>query len=70
MIFRYILLICWESTGGRLEDMSLFYAWAGTVILAPRYQHVPQELTPARYWTNKWKTRAGCQDLKYEEDLK
>lgn len=61
-IFELAWRIGYQRERGRLKDMALFYAWAGTVIqrdLAHRYQHVPQELTPARHWTSKWKTRAG-----------
>jgi aminoglycoside phosphotransferase (APT) family kinase protein len=53
----------YQCERGRFKDMSLFYAWAGTIIqrdLAPRYKHRPHELAPARRWTNKWKARAGC----------
>jgi aminoglycoside phosphotransferase (APT) family kinase protein len=63
-IFELAWRIGYQRAGGRLKEMSLFYAWAGTVIqhdLAHRYQHRPQELTPARHWTNKWKTHAGCE---------
>ena len=62
-IFELAWRIGYQRAGGRLKEMSLFYAWAGTVIqrdLAHRYQHMPQELAPARHWTNKWKARAGC----------
>ncbi|MGO8946974.1 MAG: phosphotransferase family protein [Ktedonobacterales bacterium] len=68
-MFELAWRIGYQRERGRLKDMALFYAWAGTVIqrdLAPRYQHVPQELTPALHWTNKWKARAGCQSLKIE----
>jgi len=61
-IFELAWRIGYQRTRGRLKDMSLFYAWAGTVIqhdLAHRYKHLPQELTPARRWTNKWKARTG-----------
>jgi aminoglycoside phosphotransferase (APT) family kinase protein len=52
----------YQRAGGHLKDMSLFYAWAGVVMqrdLAHHYEHRPQELAPARRWTNKWKARAG-----------
>ncbi len=61
-----IFELAWRSgyqhTRELLKDMSLFYAWAGTVIqhdLAPRYKHQPQELLPAHRWTNYWKARAA-----------
>jgi len=53
----------YQRERGRLTEMSLFYAWAGTVIqrdLAPRYKHRLHELAPARRWTDKWKAQAGC----------
>ena len=61
-IFELAWRIGYQRAGGRLKEMALFYAWAGTVLqhdLAPRYKHRPQELTPARRWTNTWKARAG-----------
>ncbi len=61
-IFELAWRTAYRRTRGRLEAMPLFYVWAGTVIqhdLAPRYKDLPHELTPARRWTNKWKTRAG-----------
>jgi aminoglycoside phosphotransferase (APT) family kinase protein len=64
-IFELAWRIRYQRERGRLEEMPLFSAWAGTVIqrdLAHRYQHVPQELAPARHWTSKWKARAGCSD--------
>jgi aminoglycoside phosphotransferase (APT) family kinase protein len=62
-IFTLAWRMGYQRAGGHLNDMALFYAWAGTVLqrdLAHRYQHVPQELAPARHWTNKWKAQAGC----------
>ena len=56
----------YQRERGRLKEMPLFYAWAGTVIqcdLAPRYTHRPHELDPARCWTNKWKAQAGAQEV-------
>jgi aminoglycoside phosphotransferase (APT) family kinase protein len=56
----------YQRAGGHLHEMSLFYAWAGTVLqhdLTQRYQHLPQELAPARHWTNKWKARVGCEGV-------
>jgi aminoglycoside phosphotransferase (APT) family kinase protein len=61
-IFELAWCIGYQRAGGRLKEMALFYAWAGTVLqydLAHRYKHRPRELTPARRWTNKWKARAG-----------
>lgn len=66
-IFELAWRIGYQRARGRLKDMSLFYAWAGTVIqrdLAYRYEHRPQELIPARRWTNKWKARAGLPEVK------
>lgn len=66
-IFELAWRIGYQGAGGHLKEMSLFYAWAGTVLqrdLAHRYQHVPQELAPARHWTNTWIARASCQGLK------
>jgi aminoglycoside phosphotransferase (APT) family kinase protein len=61
-IFELAWRIGYQREHGRLHDMAIFYAWAGTVIqrnLAHRYKQRPQELLPARRWTNKWKARAG-----------
>jgi aminoglycoside phosphotransferase (APT) family kinase protein len=61
-IFELTWRIGYQRAGGLLKDMSLFYAWAGTVMqneLAYRYKHRPKELNPARRWTNKWKARSG-----------
>ncbi len=61
-IFELAWRIGYQRARGRLKEMALFYAWAGTVLqhdLAPRYTHQPQALTPARRWTNTWKARAG-----------
>ena len=47
--------------GGRLYDMPLFYAWAGTVLLhdqTRRYADHLQALAPARRWTDRWRRRA------------
>jgi aminoglycoside phosphotransferase (APT) family kinase protein len=63
-IFEQAWRTGYQHERGRFKDMSLFYAWAGTVIqcnLAPRYKHISNELAPARRWTNKWKARAGCE---------
>jgi aminoglycoside phosphotransferase (APT) family kinase protein len=51
----------YQRQRGRLKDMPLFYAWAGTVLqsdLAHRYKQRPQALDPARRWTDQWKARA------------
>ena len=61
-LFELAWRIGYQRVRGRLKEMALFYAWAGTVLqrdLAPRYQHRPQALTPARRWTNTWKARGG-----------
>lgn len=50
----------YQRERGPLENMPLFYAWAGNVLLqslADRYKHTPQKLTPARRWTSKWMVR-------------
>lgn len=65
-IFELAWRIGYHRAGGHLKEMSLFYAWAGTVLqrdLAPRYQHIPQELAPACHWTNKWMIQSGCPEL-------
>ena len=58
-LYLRIFALAWRSGyqrgRGSLKDMAPFYAWAGTVLqhdLAHRYQHAPQELAPARRWTN------------------
>ncbi len=57
----------YTQAGGRLDDMALFYAWAGAVMirdLAPR-AHNPehslqdQDLDSVRAWRDHWKHRAG-----------
>jgi aminoglycoside phosphotransferase (APT) family kinase protein len=66
-IFALAWRIGYQRAGGHLEDMPLFYAWAGTVMqrdLAHRYEHNPQELAPARRWTNKWRARAGLTNIR------
>jgi len=63
-IFELAWHFGYQREQGHLNDMSLFYAWAGTVLqhdLASRYKHRPHELAPARRWTNKWKSRSGCE---------
>jgi len=60
-IFEQAWRIGYQREHGRFKDMSPFYAWAGTVMqgdLAERYKHNPNELVPARRWTNKWKAQA------------
>jgi aminoglycoside phosphotransferase (APT) family kinase protein len=62
-IFEQAWRTGYQRERGHLKDIALFYAWAGTVILcdlAPRYKQNPHELAPARRWTNKWKSQAGC----------
>lgn len=65
-VFDLAWRIGYQRAGGHLNEMSLFYAWAGIVLqrnLAPRYQHAPQELAPARHWTNTWMARAGLPEF-------
>ncbi len=60
-IFTWAWHVGYQRERGCLNDMPLFYAWAGTVLqhdLAERYTHRPQALHPARRWTNKWKKRS------------
>lgn len=60
-IFELAWRIGYQREHGRLHDMPLFYAWAGAVLLNDqfnRYKDDPQQLFPARRWTNKWKKRA------------
>ncbi len=67
MLFRQILARAWrrgyEQAAGPLGDMTLFYAWAGAVMLrdlAPRLASAPHNpLARVRRWTNAWKRRAG-----------
>ncbi|MBO0777287.1 MAG: phosphotransferase [Ktedonobacteraceae bacterium] len=62
-VFEMAWRVGYQREHGHLTDMPLFYSWAGTVIqhnLAHRYKHAPQELAPARRWTNKWRARARC----------
>lgn len=63
-----IFELAWRSgyqrEHGRLKEMPLFYAWAGTVLQhdqVQRYKDRLHELAPARRWTDKWKARSGCE---------
>ncbi len=55
------------QAGGKLDDMALFYAWAGAVMvndLSPRigkpgFWLQDQHLDPVRRWRDLWKRRAG-----------
>jgi aminoglycoside phosphotransferase (APT) family kinase protein len=61
-IFEAAWRIGYQRERGRLHNMALFYAWAGTALqqnLASRYRQRSAELAPARRWTTKWKARAG-----------
>ena len=53
----------YEQAAGPLGDMTLFYAWAGAVMLrdlAPRLANAPHNpLARVRRWTNEWKRHAG-----------
>jgi aminoglycoside phosphotransferase (APT) family kinase protein len=72
-LLRRLLERAWRTgyvgAGGRLDEMALFYAWAGAVMirdLSPRigkpghwlYDH---HLDPVRRWRDTWKRRAGIQ---------
>jgi aminoglycoside phosphotransferase (APT) family kinase protein len=54
--------------GGSLDDMPLFYAWAGAVMLRdlsprigkPGFWLQSHHLDPVRRWTAVWKRRANC----------
>ena len=51
----------YEQKGTPLGDLSLFYAWAGTVMerdLAPKRE--PEALARIHRWAMKWKERAEC----------
>jgi aminoglycoside phosphotransferase (APT) family kinase protein len=70
-VVRRILERAWRhgylQAGGNLDDMALFYAWAGAVMvrdLSPRigkpgFWLQSHHLDPVRAWTTAWKTRAG-----------
>jgi aminoglycoside phosphotransferase (APT) family kinase protein len=69
--FRRALEWTWrhgyQQAGGKLDDMALFYAWAGAVMvrdLSPRigkpgFWLLDKHLDPVRQWTADWKQRAG-----------
>jgi aminoglycoside phosphotransferase (APT) family kinase protein len=72
-VMRRLLERAWRAgywqAGGKLDDMALFYAWAGAAMirdLSPRI-HKPgfwlqdQHLDPVRAWRDLWKRRAGIQ---------
>ena len=51
----------YEQKGASLENLSLFYAWAGAVMerdLALKRE--PEELARIHQWTMRWKERARC----------
>ena len=51
----------YEQKGASLEDMVVFYAWAGAVMerdLAAK--RAPKDLARIHHWTMRWKKRAGC----------
>ncbi len=70
-LFRWTLERAWRhgyrSAGGELNDMALFYAWAGAVMirdLSPRIGRAgfwlqAHHLDSVRRWTDRWKARAG-----------
>ena len=69
--FRRVLERAWrcgyQMAGGRLNDIALFYAWAGAVMLRdlsprigkPGFWLQSHHLDPVRQWTADWKRRAG-----------
>jgi aminoglycoside phosphotransferase (APT) family kinase protein len=69
-VVRRVLERAWRrgylQAGGALDEMSLFYAWAGAVMvrdLSPRIGRPDswmqaQHLDPVRAWTAAWKRRA------------
>jgi aminoglycoside phosphotransferase (APT) family kinase protein len=70
-VTRRILERAWRSgyvqTAGKLDDMTLFYAWAGAVMirdLSPRigkpgFWLQDHHLNSVRAWRDTWKRRAG-----------
>ncbi len=70
-LFRRLLERAWRAgyaqAGGQADDMALFYAWAGAVMirdLAPRISQAgfwleDHHLDPVRRWRDEWKQRAG-----------
>lgn len=72
-VMRRLLERAWRSgyaqAGGKLDDMALFYAWAGAAMirdLSPRVGKPgswmqDQHLDPVRAWRDSWKRRAGIQ---------
>jgi aminoglycoside phosphotransferase (APT) family kinase protein len=70
-VARRLLERIWRAgyvqAGGRLEDIALFYAWAGAVMirdLSPRIGKAgfwlqDCHLDPVRAWRDTWKRRAG-----------
>jgi aminoglycoside phosphotransferase (APT) family kinase protein len=70
-VMRRLLERAWRTgytqAGGRLDDMALFYAWAGAAMirdLSPRagkpgFWLQDQHLDGVRAWRDQWKRRAG-----------
>lgn len=70
VLFRRVLERAWRygyiQAGGMLDDMPLFYAWAGAVMLRdlsprigkPGFWLEDQHLDSVRRWTDVWKRRA------------
>ncbi|MBA3868844.1 MAG: aminoglycoside phosphotransferase family protein [Anaerolineae bacterium] len=70
-IGRRLLERAWRSgylqAGGKLDEMALFYAWAGAVMIRDQSQRVNKpdhwlqdhHLAPVRKWRDMWKRRAG-----------
>lgn len=70
-LLRWMLGRAWQygyrRAAGKLEDMALFHAWAGAVMirdLSPRIGQAgswlePRHFEPIRRWTALWRARAG-----------
>ena len=68
---RHILERAWRhgyvTAGGSIDDMALFYAWAGASMirdLSPRIDKPgswlrDHHLDPVRHWRDRWKRQAG-----------
>lgn len=70
-LFRRLLERAWRTgyvqAAGQLDDMALFYAWAGAVMIRdlgvrigqPGHWLESHHLDPVRRWRDAWKRRAG-----------
>lgn len=71
MVLRRLLERAWRSgylyAGGKLDDMALFYAWAGAAMIRdlsfkigrPGHWLEDQHLDGVRRWRDHWKRQAG-----------